>query len=65
MAPSHGTKTRKRVHSAFAQPLSSWSRKMSLKMAMINQIHASRSMNQNIETMTSQSPKPSDMSSLL
>jgi hypothetical protein len=49
------------THSALAPPLRVRSRKMSVRMTMIIQIHANSSMNQNIETMTSHRPKSSSM----
>src|SRR6478735_9349572 len=61
-APSQGTRTMKIVQRAFLPPLMLSSRKMSARMWMRSEIQASRIVNQKIETITSQNPKSSDMS---
>jgi hypothetical protein len=55
-------RTMKIVQRAFLPPLRLSSRKMSARMWTRSEIQASRIVNQKIETITSQNPKSSDMS---
>ena len=55
---------RNTVQPALPQPLTSWSRNTSVRMLIINQIHAKTSMNHRVERITSPNEKSSMPSSI-